>query len=166
MHYRVAFPIRDLRHRSERRSVIDPCHKALRLLRAVVFLASGLVRDELRSPGFVGVPFVQHHVAVPAETVHGAARPLGYSSAEGVIAERNRPAVGSPHPGKHTVGLPFVTSVALLPAGERVGLTAVVLVVGIIRREQHTEPSLLFGVPAFRNGHIPAALVYEVASQS
>ncbi|WP_457548284.1 hypothetical protein, partial [Bacteroides uniformis] len=114
MHYRVAFPVRDLRHRSERRSVIYPCHKALRLLRAVVFLASGLVRDEHRPPGFVGVPFVQYHVAVPPETVHGVIRPLGYSSAEGIIAERYRPAVGSPHPGKHTVGLPLVAGVALL----------------------------------------------------
>ena len=71
--------------------------------------------------------------------------------------------MGSPHPGKHTVGVPLVTGVALLPAGERVGLTAVVILVGTVRREQHTEPPFLFGMPVFRNGHIPAALVYEVA---
>ena len=76
MHYRVAFPVRDLRHRRERCSVIHPCHKVVRLLRAVVFLAPGLVRDELRPVGFVGVPFMQHHVAVPAETVYGVARPF------------------------------------------------------------------------------------------
>ena len=52
----------------------------------------------------------------------------------------------------------------MLPAGERVGFKAVVLVISIIRREQHTEPSFFFGMPVvFRNGHIPAALVYEIA---
>ena len=76
MHYRVAFPVRDLRHRRERRSVIHPCNEVGRLLRSVVFFAPGLVRDELRPVGFLNVPFVQHHIAVPAETVYGVARPF------------------------------------------------------------------------------------------
>jgi len=119
---------------------------------------------------------VQHHVAVPAETVQCVARPLRHPPAEGVVAERHNLAVGSPYLRQHAVGVPTVAGVARLPVHERVSRRVVssrlppVVLTGVVGAEQQPKPARLllsYGIArltVFRSPRIdvPAALMHEV----